>query len=184
MASRELPRLRRHKHKHLGYVRLNKHDTYLGHWSADEPPGISAATLRAPMDDDEAALTHYVWEHHQDLMTDFERRVGRAILGREKAAVASSPSAARLLHERWGKAGDPDIEAALGDGSEAYRRRVCRRVLTEHGATVHVNRCPACSRVVRTPPAQQCVWCPRLAWTLRRGRVGLHRVPVPALETE
>jgi hypothetical protein len=103
--------------------------------------------------EDEAELTSYVWQYHDDLLTDFERRVGRAILGRAKAAVASSPSAARLLRERWGEAGDPHIEAALADGPEVYRRRVCRRVLAEHGAAVRINRCPACSRVVRTPRA-------------------------------
>jgi hypothetical protein len=73
--------------------------------------------------DQEAELTRYVWDHSQHLMTDFERRVGLAILGRAKAA-SSSPDMARLLRERWGQAGDPDIDAALADGPEVYRRRV------------------------------------------------------------
>jgi hypothetical protein len=108
--------------------------------------------------DDATELTRYIWGHYQSLMTDFERRVGVAISARLKAAP-SSPTMARVLNERWGCAGDPAVEAALAEGPEAYRKRVCRRVLAEHGAEVFINRCPNCGRVVRTPQARQCFWC-------------------------
>jgi len=115
---------------------------------------------RMAMDyDDEAVLTHYVWEHYQGLMTEFERRVGIAIIGRAKATSSSSPPMARMLNERWGGANDPEVEAALAEGPEAFRRRICRRLLGERGSEVLVNRCPSCGRVVRTPQARQCFWC-------------------------
>jgi hypothetical protein len=110
--------------------------------------------------DEDSELTRYVWEHYRPLMTDFERRVGSTILGRAKAAsVDSSPALARMLSERWGAAGDPEVENALAEGAEAFRRRVCRRLLGEHGSEVFINRCPSCGRVVRTPGARQCFWC-------------------------
>jgi hypothetical protein len=109
--------------------------------------------------DDEAELTRYVWDYYQSLMTDFERRVGTAIIGRTKAAASTSPDVARMLNERWGQVGDSEIDAALAEGAEAFRRRVCRSVLSERGRDLFVNRCPRCNRVVRTPHARQCFWC-------------------------
>ena len=109
--------------------------------------------------DDEAELTRYVWSHFAPLLSDFERQAGRAAQAREKAAAADSPSMSRMLSERWGRSGDPEIEAALSAGAEAFRRAACRRVLAERGAEVVINRCPRCGRVVRTPAARQCFWC-------------------------
>jgi hypothetical protein len=104
--------------------------------------------------DEDRELTRYVWDYFSNRMTDFERQVGLAIIGRQKAANAGA-DAAHLLAVRWGRTDDPEINAALADGSEEFRRRVCSRVLAE----VFVNRCPRCNRVVRTPQARQCFWC-------------------------
>jgi hypothetical protein len=108
--------------------------------------------------DDDLELTRYVWNHYPSLMTDFERRVGQAIIGQLKAAHAGAPPS-HPLWARWGAAGEPDIEAALADGPEEYRRRVRIRLLAQAGDKAFVNRCPSCSRVVRTPTARQCFWC-------------------------
>lgn len=108
--------------------------------------------------DEGRELTRYVWEHFQHRMTDFERRVGRAIIARQKAAKAGR-SVARLLAVRWGLTDDPEVNAALADGPEEFRRRVRSRVLAEAEGEVFVNRCPQCARVVRTPQARQCFWC-------------------------
>jgi hypothetical protein len=107
---------------------------------------------------DEAELTRYVWNYYGRLMTEFEQRVGWAHLAEAKAAAGYSAIAEFILRRR-GIVSDPEAEAALADGVEAFRRRVCRRLLAEHGAEVFVNRCPTCGRVVRTPQARQCFWC-------------------------
>jgi hypothetical protein len=108
--------------------------------------------------DDERELTRYVWDYHGGLMSEFEQRVGWAYLAECKAAAGHHAVASFILL-RYGIAGDPEAEAALADGVEVFRRRVCRRVVTEHGASVLINRCPSCGRVVRTPQARQCFWC-------------------------
>ena len=108
--------------------------------------------------DDVRELTRYVWDYHQRLMTEFEQRVGWAHLAEGKAAMGH-PGVAEFILRRHGIVGDQEAAAALADGVETFRRRVCRRVLTEHGADVFVNRCPSCGRVVRTPQAKQCFWC-------------------------
>jgi hypothetical protein len=91
-------------------------------------------------------------------MSEFERRVGSAILGRQKAANAEG-ALSRLLAARWGHLDDPEINAVLADGAEAYHRRVCSRVLADSAGEVFVNHYPECSRVLRAPRARQCFWC-------------------------
>jgi hypothetical protein len=103
-------------------------------------------------------MTRYVWGHCTHLMTDFERRAGRAARGREEAAACDNETMARMLSKSWGLSGDPDVDSALSAGPEAFRRSVCRRVLSEWGDEI-INRCPRCRRVVRTPEARQCFWC-------------------------
>jgi hypothetical protein len=109
--------------------------------------------------DDDRELTRYVWDHYQRLMSDFEWRVGRAIFHRAKFGTAGHPEAATAAHRRWCEVGVPEVEAALLDGPEVFRRRVRDRLLSERGSELFVNRCPRCSRVVRTPQARQCFWC-------------------------
>jgi hypothetical protein len=110
--------------------------------------------------DDDRELTNYVWAHYQNLMTTFELRAGRAAnIAEYKARKAGTTKLADPFFRRFGAAGDDEVEAALVEGSEAFRRRVRDRLLAEHPAEVFVNRCPKCGRIVRTPIARQCFRC-------------------------
>lgn len=108
--------------------------------------------------DDERELTRYIWDFFFQLMTPFEQRIGLAHFAEGKAAVGH-PEVATFILRRHGIVGDPEAEAALADGVEAFRHRVRLRVIAEHGEEVFVNRCPNCQRIVRTPKAKQCFWC-------------------------
>jgi hypothetical protein len=113
-----------------------------------------------PVDyDDDYELTQYVWNHYTRLLTEFEWRVGRAIMGRAKAAMSNSPQIAERLNRLWGGIEEPEINAALAKGPDEFRRRVCDRLLAVCAAEIFVNRCPNCERIVRTPQARQCFWC-------------------------
>jgi hypothetical protein len=120
--------------------------------------------------DDEREVTRYVWDYYGRLMSEFEQRVGWAHLADGKAA-AGHHAVAQFILRRHGIPGDPEAEAALSDGVEAFRQRVCRRVLAEHGTQAFVNRCPSCGRVVRTPQARQCFWC-GFDWHSAQGEPG------------
>jgi len=109
--------------------------------------------------DEDRELTEYVWENYAELMTAFERRVGWVIVSRLKAAAANSSQMSEMIERHWGHRDDSEVNAALADGVEAFRRRVRDRVVAECGERVFVNRCPRCGRIVRTPKAQQCFWC-------------------------
>jgi hypothetical protein len=114
----------------------------------------------ATMDyNEDAILTAYIWRHYTDLMTDFERHVGHAMIGRAKADNSSNPKMKALLRQRWGQADDPAINAALHDGADVFRRQVRDRLLESYADQILINRCPVCQRIVRTPNARLCVWC-------------------------
>ena len=104
-------------------------------------------------------LTYYVWNHYLRFVTEFEWRVNKVIIGREKAAAAKTPSMAETVWTKWSGLNDAEIEVALADGIEAFRRQVRNRILSEHAAEVFINRCPRCACIVRTPLARQCFWC-------------------------
>ena len=108
--------------------------------------------------DEDRALTRYVWAHYQQFLTEDETRVGRAIFGRAKADIAKSKAMAEMLHKKWCRIGDVEIEGALANGPKDFQRLVRNRLLSEHAMEIYVNRCPRCSRVVRTPRACQCFW--------------------------
>lgn len=112
--------------------------------------------------DESSVLRKYVWDACQHVLTDLERRAERAVIARAKAAGArkfNRPDTAQMLDEKWGCVADPEVDAALAAGEEAFRQRVCERVLADPMASQSINRCPRCNRVVRTPTAQQCFWC-------------------------
>jgi hypothetical protein len=109
--------------------------------------------------DEDRELTTYVWDHYGHLMTEFEGRVRKAISGRMKSANAQSPQMSAAIDRLWSAIGDPEIESALAEGPEAFRRQVRDRILLAHGTEVFINRCPSCGRIVRTPQARQCFWC-------------------------
>jgi hypothetical protein len=111
-------------------------------------------------------LTRYIWDHCRHLMSETERRVNRAGVARAKAAAAEqdgSAPLAEMLRRRWGSVGDPEIEAALTDGIEAFRECVAVRLRALAEVQALISRCPGCSRIVRTPRARQCLWC-RYDW--------------------
>lgn len=92
-------------------------------------------------------------------MTDFERLVGNAVIGRLKADATESKRLAEIIHRKWARTGDPDVESALAGGADAFRQRVADRVMAEHGDEVDLNRCPECGCIPRTPKAKPCPWC-------------------------
>ncbi|MFL5242574.1 MAG: hypothetical protein ACJ8FY_10740 [Gemmataceae bacterium] len=104
-------------------------------------------------------VVRYIWTHCRHLMSEFELRAGNAIIGREKASSAkrlNNPIFAKTLDEDWGLVLDPEVNKALADGPDIFRRRVCERLLS---VKPWINRCPKCGKVARTPKAKQCFWC-------------------------
>jgi hypothetical protein len=108
--------------------------------------------------DDEHVLTNYVWDHFARFLTPAESKAGLAVFAEAKRAVGASVFA-EFIWRKHKLAEDSAVAAELADGTEAFRRRAAARIVREHASEIFVNRCPRCHRVVRTPKAQQCLWC-------------------------
>lgn len=108
---------------------------------------------------DDSELTKYVWNNYQHLFSRLEQLGAKAVMAEDKANSASSLAMADLLRKKWGAENDPEIVAALSEGTEVFQRRVRERVVRECGESLFINRCPACDRILRTPRAKQCLWC-------------------------
>jgi hypothetical protein len=107
--------------------------------------------------DDDLAIAAYVERNARDLMTDFEKRSLRLAMKRTKAA--HSRAAADKL-PTWFEEEDEAVVRASLLGEKALRKQIGERISEslKDGPLV-INRCPKCNRVVRTPLAQQCLWC-------------------------
>ena len=130
--------------------------------------------------DDKAVLNRYIRIHYWHLFNDFEKRVNNTIFARFKAVAYSNPNNSDSALEQFclnpnniqnltekyrkqlelsGDIGNPLINAALENGTEAFASKVCKRILSEHRNEIFINRCEKCQRIVRTPIARMCVWC-------------------------
>ena len=108
--------------------------------------------------DDEDELATYVWSFYGRFLTPVESRAFPAVFALAKARVGHTRFADGLLRCK-ALTEDPDVVAVLADGAEAFRRRTANRIVRDHADEVFVNRCGRCTRIVRTPRAQQCLWC-------------------------
>jgi hypothetical protein len=85
-------------------------------------------------------LTRYILNRYEHLMTDFERRVGIAIDGREVAEHQKDPTLAEKTRRGWGRVGEPAIDGALRDGNDTFRQRVRDRLLAEFPDQIDLKR--------------------------------------------
>ncbi len=96
--------------------------------------------------DEDEILTQYVWNHFYHLMTDFEQEVGKAIIGRSKARNTDSETFAAKLNKHFGRIDREDINQALQEGEEYFRRKVRNRLLQEHGRILSIIAGAMCDR--------------------------------------
>src|ERR1700730_2698725 len=114
---------------------------------------------------EDTVLTDYIWRNYYHLMTGFERTAVKVSLA-ERGLTISRPNlvnilenTAAILRRSWEAQIDPMAVEALSSGEAAFRTYVRDRLLRDHQAGIIINRCQACGRIVRTPQAQQCLWC-------------------------
>jgi hypothetical protein len=106
---------------------------------------------------DEQALNEYLTWNYPALMTDAERRSLDLALKREKA-LSSDVAAGRL--PKWLAAAGAEAVENSRKGARALAVEIGRRIQRDVWAgRIVVNRCPSCSRIVKTPLARQCLWC-------------------------
>ncbi len=110
--------------------------------------------------DESKVLSEYLTRNFSELMTDLERRRYELALTRAKAKH-SDAAAERAERLPAGIAGAcADAATASLRQFQALGTKLRQRILRDVWAgRVIINRCPACSRIVKTPLARQCLWC-------------------------
>ena len=110
--------------------------------------------------DDEVAVAAYAMKNYPDLMTALDRRVCDYI-----APILSTSNDFKLrrlyacLEDRDGHINDAEVIAAFAVPIEERRMNAGRRLIESCRSDLAVARCIDCNRVLRTPRAQQCLWC-------------------------
>lgn len=121
-----------------------------------------------PPEDKDKALTNYVLGHYQRFFTAAESRASLHVLAEEKAKASGGDSAEYLRRQYVSH--NPEVLALLADGVAAFRVRVRDRLLAEHADQIHLNRCPKCQAIARTPTACLCPSCNHTWYELRQKR--------------
>ena len=126
----------------------------------DKPLRLLGSTVDPKFYDDQRALTEYVWKHYQHLMTPLELRVGLYVV----PIVSNIDSEkGRRIYEycenNHGHVDDQAVIDAFPRDLDSFRLRTQQRLLVECADEICINRCPKCSRIVRSPSAHQCPWC-------------------------
>ena len=126
--------------------------------------------MELPLDYDDAnELEKYIRRNFQQFMTPFEQRAKRLGFLREsgRAQLNVNPQSKSTWKpssmERYESEADDEVRRAIGDMLESFmsfQHQVSARIRRAfwHGYLTP-NRCPACSRIVISPLARQCLWC-------------------------
>ena len=104
--------------------------------------------------DDEKALTEYVWHNHFSLLDHNEKLASKMI---EIQTTSIDESGNVIVISDWVPTPTDSIRSLLASGMAQFRDTAARRIIAEQNLTIA--RCTNCDRIVRTPNAQQCLWC-------------------------
>ena len=109
----------------------------------------------------EKELNRYIWQYYTDLMTDFEKEVGNAIVLLEKKTDNSIEKYIFVKTKEGTKdvSNLPEIREALKNGQMAFKKKVVHRILSEYRNAIAINQCSKCNSIVQTPKARLCLWC-------------------------
>ena len=106
--------------------------------------------------DEELVLRSYVIQWCREFMTKLENDV--IVCSQLTPDSLDNPDP--VVRQKVSSLGlSPESRAVLDLGMEEARQWVVDHVLDREGDRICINRCPSCNWIVRTPLAQQCLWC-------------------------
>lgn len=111
--------------------------------------------------DERDVLVDYIYD--SKLMTSDEELATEVMVVRLQAQGlmqdGEEEAAEHLLSEK-GQLDNEEVNRLLKDGEHAFQARVVDRLIqADATGELTINRCPECSKVVRTKLAKQCLWC-------------------------
>ena len=103
------------------------------------------------------ALAQYVIRYYGHLMTDAETRAYNHLCVQDKISHLSSSGV--KSHLRPLLSTNPDVLELTECRLEEFVQRTAERIMRLHGQKVHLNCCPQCGKIAKTPKAKQCRFC-------------------------
>ena len=103
-------------------------------------------------------LGRYIAYYYPHLLTTEERLAQRSLMGEAKVQHADNPVTRKYLMRMW-ISEDPQIQALLADGPDAFFARLQARVMRDHPNEVFLNLSPRCQALAKTPTAKHCPKC-------------------------
>ena len=102
-------------------------------------------------------LAVYVIRYYSHFMTDEEKFAYKHLGVQSKMSHASSPEFRAFWEAKLSTI--PDILKLTECGLEEFELRTAERIMQLHGSKIHLNYCPACGKIAKTPKAKQCRFC-------------------------
>ncbi len=105
--------------------------------------------------DESEVLAQYLWHNYSYLLPQEFHAAWKAVALRAKG----HESEADRLGEEIRQQANPDLGSLLNFEPAEFQRLAVKDLLQTHPSEVAINRCPECTRIVRTPRARLCLWC-------------------------
>ncbi|HEX9062782.1 MAG TPA: hypothetical protein VF941_21640 [Clostridia bacterium] len=97
-------------------------------------------------------LSQYIFNNYSNLLTRQENIAWHYFLLNAKRHKDSAKRFVNTYHRQ-------DIAEFINCNEEEFYVSVKNRILREHPDKIHLNYCPQCGNLTRTPRAKQCLKC-------------------------
>ena len=101
-------------------------------------------------------LIDYIYRFAEEFKTAEEKLAGKTILYNSKGL---DPKMLNFIKLKGWFSDDENIRKMIADGFDTFKRKVAYRIFKEHRNELHLNLCPRCKKIARTPQAKQCRFC-------------------------
>jgi hypothetical protein len=102
---------------------------------------------------------NYIITYFSELMTPPEKAALRHQHSLIKLEGDENDQRTKLYYRRGLLSTDPYVLDLLSAGPDQFMIKCAERILNEHPKKVHLNLCPKCNKLARTPYAKQCRYC-------------------------
>lgn len=103
-------------------------------------------------------LIDYLIAYYPKLLSFSEKAANKHHLAMLKSDNANDFQQKKVILKIWGT-NEEEILALLENGYDEFKKIVADRIFKEQRDKIHINNCPNCGRLARTPLAKQCRYC-------------------------
>jgi hypothetical protein len=112
------------------------------------------------MDDISIEVAYYIIKYYSSLLSLPQKAALKHHRHALKIHEMPDNAVRRQLYVKFNwLSDDPDVLRLLDEGYVNFILNCAQQILKDHPKQVHINFCPQCNKLARTPHAKQCRWC-------------------------